>query len=261
MERLETTISKSWAMRMVVAGIAFVGFGVMSLYDGKFRYPEVNRDFRGFLAEHAGVDADDLKTVYGPGQEEYLRKTFIGVSERWNSYWKQHRKGWWAKRGWKDMDQSKLFTRERTDAVAGIPGNTHLVDYIHSEWDLRTQLLMAAACLSVGLVILFRLIRNLPRTAWADDSVFHTLNGENIPFARVTGFDKKKWDRKSIAYVLYDVDGKPGKALLDEWIFTGSAAILERLENVVNPPAETQGESTGETETVASSEKAEQAAE
>ncbi|MDT8389535.1 MAG: hypothetical protein RRC34_03400 [Lentisphaeria bacterium] len=258
MEKLDTKISKSWVIRMVIAGTAFLAFGAMSVYDGKVRYPAVNRDFRAFLADHAGVPADELKTVYGPGQEEALRKTFAGASERWNSDWKQRRKGWWAKRGWKDMDQSKLIVRGRGDMVADIPGPVMLVDMIHSEWDLRTQLLMAAVCLPVGLVILFRLIRNLPKTAWVDESVFHTLDGKAIPFSTITGFDKKKWDRKSIAYVLYDIDGKSGKALLDEWIFTGSAAILERLENAVNPPGETGDGSAAGTETAEYSEEAEQ---
>ena len=232
MERLETKISKSWLIRMVIAGIAFIGFGAWSLYDGKIRYPEVNRDFRNFVADHAGVKAADLKTVYAPQDMRELkamRDKLVGVTERWNAYWKQHRKGWLARRGWKDMDQSKLFVRERVDSKMGIPGHVFLVDYIHSKADLRTQLLMAAVCLTVGVVILFRLIRALPKRAWADDSVFHTLNGNDLPFSNITGFDKKKWDRKSIAYVLYEHNGKTGKALLDEWIFTGSAAILERL--------------------------------
>lgn len=242
MERIETKLSRSWILRMVIVGVAFLLFGLWSLYDGKIRYPEVNRDFRGFLADHAGVSPADLKTVYSPREArelEHMRQKLAGVTERWNTYWKQERRGWLARRGWKDMDQSKLFVRERVKTDAGIPGHVFLKASIYSKSDLTTQLLMAWVCMPLGLFILFRVFRAASKSAWADDSVFHSLKDKDIPLGCITGFDKKKWDRKSIAYVLYEADGKAGKAVLDEWIFNGSAAILEHLEQAVDPSSET----------------------
>lgn len=233
MERLEARVSKSWAIRMAIAGIAFAGFGMASLYDGKVRYPEVNRDFKAYLAKYVGETPETLETRYT--SDDNLRP-FTGFCERWNHYWKSTRQGWLARRGWKDMDQSKLLVRERTPS--GVPGDIILVDYIHSDWDLRTQFIMAAVCLPIGLGVLFRLIRALPRSISADDAVLHTLDGKDVPFSAITEIDKKKWDRKAIAIVHYEMGGEAGKALLDDWIYKGSAAILERIESVTNPPEE-----------------------
>lgn len=228
MERVEARVSRGWAVRMTIAGIAFLGFGIMSLYDGKVRYPEVNRDFKSYLVSYIGQDAATLRMVYDPDED---LSRFAGFCERWNEYWKGKRGGWLARRGWKDVDQSKLLTRAKR--VPGQPDEVRLLDHIYSDWDLRTQLLMAAVCLPVGLIMLVRLIRALPRTLAADHATLHALDGRQIPFSAIIGIDKKKWDRKAIAVVHYRIDGRNGKAIIDDWIYKGAAEVLERVENAL----------------------------
>ncbi len=233
MTRIEARVSRSWAIRMGIAGVAFLAFGAMSVYDGKVRYPAVNQDFRDYLANYVGSEPDQLRKVYGPDDE---LSQFSGFCERWNEYWKANpeRQTWLARRGWKDMDQSKLLLRERTPG--GVPIKTVLVDYIYSNWDLRTQLLMAAGCLPVGLIILVRLLRALPKTLAADDTTLYATNGRQIPFAAIRDIDKRKWDRKAIAVVHYELDGKRGKAVIDDWIFKDAGLVLERIETTLAPP-------------------------
>lgn len=239
MEHVEARVSKSWAVRMTIAGLAFAGFGLASLYDGKIRYPEVNRDYRSYLAQYVGVEPSELRKYYEPTEERELAK-FSGFSERWNEYWKSTRKSWLARRGWKDMDQSKLLTRQRTPP--GVPAKIVLTDYIHSEWDLRTQFLMAAVCLPIGLGILIRLIRALPRRLVSDGVTLQTIEGDQVPFSAITHVDKRKWDRKAIAVVHYSIDGKEGTAKIDDWIFKGAEKVLAQIEDHLGP-AEGESES------------------
>jgi len=240
MEQVEARVSRSWAVRMTIAGLAFAGFGLASLYDGKIRYPEVNRDYRSYLAQYIGVETSELRKYYQPTEERELAK-FAGFSQRWNEHWKSTRKSWLARRGWKDMDQSKLLTRQRTPP--GVPAQIVVTDYIHSEWDLRTQFLMAAICLPIGLGILARLIRALPRRLVSDGVTLQTVEGRQVPFSAITGIDKRKWNRKAIAVVHYSIDGKEATAKIDDWIFKGAADVLDQIENYLGPvEAEAEGD-------------------
>ena len=241
MERIEARISPSWTLRMIIAGLAFVGFGLWSLYDGKIRYPEVNRDYRSFLAGHLDQSPDSLRTVYDVGDPalQRLRERLQEFAPKWNEHWKSERRGWLAKRGWKDMDPSKVLHQEPA-AAPGMRGKVYLTTAIHSEWDIRTQFIMAAICLPIGLYLLYRLVRMAPRRLAADEDTLYCIEGPEIPFESITSIDKKKWDRKGIAWVHYEQDGKNGKALIDDWIFKGAAAVLERIESVIDPPGEEQ---------------------
>ena len=187
---IEAKMSPSWAVRMLIAGLAFLGFGCWSVYDGKVKYPMVERTFQKYNSE--------------------------GRFEEWVSVAGQ--KGWK-----KDPKEERGPEGER-------------LKYIYSEWDIRTQFIMAAVCLPIGLFILGRLIYTAPRKVAADDEALYATNGIKIPFAAIREIDKKKWDRKGIAVVHYELDGKAGKTTLDDWIFKNAAAVLTKVESVVNPP-------------------------
>ncbi len=187
---IEAKMSASWAVRMLIAGLAFLGFGCWSVYDGKVKYPKVQRAFEQCVQE--------------------------GRIEQWPSIAGQH--------GWKqEIKEERGPAGER-------------IRYIYSAWDLRTQFIMAAICLPIGLYILGRLIYTAPRKVAADEEALYATSGARIPYAAIRTIDKKKWDRKGIAVVHYDLDGRPGKATIDDWIFKNAAAVLTQVEKVLNPP-------------------------
>lgn len=107
-----------------------------------------------------------------------------------------------------------------------------------------------------GLALLVAFLRNRKRTLEADDVSFTTPDGRRVPFASAFRIDKRKWDHKGLAYVYYrDESGASRKAVIDDLIFGGAGAILDRLLSrfqgeliELERPAETQGD-TGTPET------------
>jgi hypothetical protein len=182
----EARVSVSWAVRMLIAGLAFVGFGCWSLYDGKVKYPKVEETF-----------------------QQYQQ---AGQMEEWVAYA--------GKQGWKQEWQ----TDPDTGAV-----------HVYSPWDIRTQFIMAAICLPVGFGILIRLVFTLPKKVGADESALYATSGERIPHDAITDIDRRKWARKGIAVVHYELNGKPGKATIDDWIFKGAAKVLDEVDLHVRP--------------------------
>ncbi len=57
-------------------------------------------------------------------------------------------------------------------------------------------------------------------------------SGVRIPFDAITGLGKKKWEGKGFATVLYKIDGRKGRFLLDDYKFDRDAThqILAEIE-------------------------------
>ena len=73
-----------------------------------------------------------------------------------------------------------------------------------------------------------------------------------IPFTAIRELDKRRWDRKGIAIVKYEVEGRGGVVTIDDFLYdqTPTDAIYDRILKYVSPPAP-------EVEQVAQSEKEE----
>ena len=106
---------------------------------------------------------------------------------------------------------------------------------VKSDWDIRTQFIMAGVCAPIGLIVLIRLGLTIPRRLAADDTGLITTRGKRIPYDAITAIDKKKWDRKAIAVVHYKSNGKEETAKIDDWIFKGGAQVLQTVEAHLSP--------------------------
>lgn len=181
----QARISPSWAIRMLIAGVAFVGFGCWSFYDGRIKYPDQENTFQKYRQE---------------GKLEEFRALA-------------------GKRKWK----VEVHTNSQGD------------EYVRSPSDIATQFLMAIACLPIGFALLTRLLVTTTQRLEVDDDAFTSAKGVRIPYDAITGIDKKKWNRKGIAVVQYTVNGRAGKALIDDWIFKGGSDLLHTVEEHVPP--------------------------
>jgi len=128
----------------------------------------------------------------------------------------------------------------------------------HSDWDLRTQFIMALIFGPIGLASLIGVGLNARRRFSAGDDGLHGFAATAIPYAAITAIDKKKWDRKGIAKLEVAIEGAARKVTLDDWKFRGMAAILAETEKrrpdlvpapppappPVAPPADDSGQST-----------------
>ncbi|MCF7853420.1 MAG: hypothetical protein K9N51_01380 [Candidatus Pacebacteria bacterium] len=202
MINVEARTSMGWSMRMLLAGLAFTAFGLWSLYDGKVKYPRMNRRieaFETFREEHR--------------------------LEEWEEY--AIEQGWPA---------AKPDSHDHKTA-----------------WDIRTQFIMAAICLPIGLLVLGRLVWTLPKRMGADDDGVITTSGERVPYDAITRVDRRKWNRKGIVIVHWEHNHDSGAFKIDDWIFAGGADILHAIEDHV--PREISGAPPEEDEETLSSDE------
>ena len=55
------------------------------------------------------------------------------------------------------------------------------------------------------------------RVLRSDAEAVYAPNGTRIPFTAITGLGKKKWDDKGLATVRYEIDGRKGEFVLDDY--------------------------------------------
>jgi hypothetical protein len=87
------------------------------------------------------------------------------------------------------------------------------------------------AALAGGVVLLYWLTQK-GRVLKTDDAAVYTPAGTRVPFEAVTGIGKKKWDSKGLATVRYELGGKKGKFVVDDYKFDAepTRAILGEIE-------------------------------
>jgi hypothetical protein len=100
---------------------------------------------------------------------------------------------------------------------------------LKTAWDIRTQFFMAGLCLLVVLPAFLRILWARAQTMTADEEGFVALDGTRVPYAAVREIDWSRWERKSIAVVIYELDGRLRRATIADWIFAGSEEILRRI--------------------------------
>jgi hypothetical protein len=113
---------------------------------------------------------------------------------------------------------------------------------IKSDWDIRTQFIMAAPCILISGLSLVRVLFSAGRSMATDESGFQTVKGQLVPYDRIRRIDKRKWDRKGIADVFYETDSGNDleRTRVDAWIFAGGEEILKDVE--ANAQAEIVGQ-------------------
>jgi len=106
--------------------------------------------------------------------------------------------------------------------------------HIKTDWDIRTQYIMAAITLPIGLVFGFFLLRSYGRWVASDEDGLTTSWGHTVPFDQIARLDKKRWN-KGIA-VVHQTDGQQ-KLVLDDWKFEREAMdqIVEEVESHLSP--------------------------
>jgi hypothetical protein len=109
---------------------------------------------------------------------------------------------------------------------------------------------MAVLCLLVVLPAAGRVFWASRRTMRADEEAFTTIEGVRVPYTAIREVDKSRWQRKSIAVVTYELDGRRRRTKIDDWIFAGGEDVLQRIEerladNDASPDGDTEAAAAG----------------
>ncbi len=195
---LRTDINPRFLLRMGLVGLACVGAGLWFLYDGLYTYPA--------LKEHAEAYVEFEKEHPELGQKQLF--------DRWKEVA--------AERGWPAGGAGKEMT------PYGRP---------KEDFDINGQFYFAGLAGFVGLFFLSRLLLNRGRWVEADDMGLRSSENREVKFDQITALNKKKWQSKGIAKVLYETDGRKNKIVLDDcnYVRDTTNEILRHVEAAIGP--------------------------
>ena len=75
-------------------------------------------------------------------------------------------------------------------------------------------------------------VTQIRRIVKTDDDAVYTAAGNRVPFTAITGVGKKQWETKGIARVRYEIEGRKGEFVVDDYKFdtAPSRTILKEIE-------------------------------
>jgi hypothetical protein len=142
-------------------------------------------------------------------------------NERWTKYaeyeeaknlagWRDYAKG----RGWVTEKPHKFFKPS----------------------DIVGQYVCGGLVALIGTIVLIYWLTQKGRVLRSDAEAVYTPAGTRVPFEAITGLGLKQWDSKGIARVRYQLNGKQGQFVIDDYKFDPDptrkifAEIEERLK-------------------------------
>lgn len=144
------------------------------------------------------------------------------VNERYAA-WQAHRDTDWAafaaSRGWKSQPPEHAYT----------------------EIQIRGQFLYGTVASIGGVIALLYWASQIRRTLGLDDEGVTAPSGTRVPFSAITGLGLKKWDSKGLAIVRYEIDGRKGQFVVDDYKFDTEPAreIVEEIKRRLEARAAT----------------------
>lgn len=106
----------------------------------------------------------------------------------------------------------------------------------HNEASLMLQKVLCFALPPLGLILLARALRNSRGEYRLEGTTLHVPGHPPVPFENITQIDRRRWDRKGIAYIHYDLgDGRQGRLRLDDFHYERppTDAIFDRIQKYV----------------------------
>jgi len=82
--------------------------------------------------------------------------------------------------------------------------------------DIFQQFLWAGVIAPIGLFFLIQLLLNRGRWIEANDMTLTSSQGHQLELSQIVELDKKKWQKKGIATIKYESDGRKQKLVIDD---------------------------------------------
>jgi hypothetical protein len=133
-----------------------------------------------------------------------------------------------ASRDWK-ADEWTKFVKDHGNRMPEIP---------FPRGKIIEQFVCAGLTTIFGLITLAYWFGQKGRILRTDDEAVYTPAGTRVPFTAITGIGKKKWEAKGLATVRYEIEGRKGEFILDDYKFDRDPthAILEEIEKHLTAP-------------------------
>jgi len=92
-------------------------------------------------------------------------------------------------------------------------------DHGYTDMQVRGQYLWASLTGVSSLLVLIYWLQQIRRTLQCDDEAVTTPAGTRVPYSAITGLGLKKWDSKGLATVRFEIGGRKGEFLVDDYKF------------------------------------------
>ena len=101
--------------------------------------------------------------------------------------------------------------------------------------DIIGQYVCGSVLVTLGGIVLLYWATQIKRTVRSDEEAVYTAAGTRVPFSAITGVGKKQWESKGIARIRYELDGRRGEFVVDDYKFDTdpSRTILKEIEEKV----------------------------
>lgn len=212
---LRTNISGRHLIRLTVVGLFCVGFGLWAFYDGKVVWPK---------QRERALAYQELKEDHREGEWPRI------VAE---NGWKPYDQGEPAQAFQELKEQGRLIEWNQMVAERGwLPSDPGVPK---TKAEITVQFIMFAVAGGVGLLVLINVLRSKGRWIEINETGLTTSRGQELTFDQITAIDKKKWDKKGIAKVQYQENGREKVLILDDFIYDRPTTddILRQVEEQV----------------------------
>ncbi|MFP4283622.1 MAG: hypothetical protein ACLFU2_13460 [Opitutales bacterium] len=99
-----------------------------------------------------------------------------------------------------------------------------------TEEDIAGQFKWGTGVGLVGLAFLGWVFWNQTLRIRSDEDYVYSARGKKVPWGAFTGVDRSKWEKKGIAVAEYELDGKKGRMVLDDYKFAPAEDIIVEIE-------------------------------
>lgn len=146
----------------------------------------------------------------------------------WKSYRDSGRLAEWpayaAQKGWKADEWQKWLDDPHQKGV--VPPERH------GRGKIMEQFVCGGIVSILALITYAYWLSQKGRSVRTDEESVFTPTGARIPFQSITGLGKKKWESKGLATVRYEMDGRRGEFILDDYKYDRDAThqILAEIE-------------------------------
>lgn len=235
--------------------LMLLGFGAFFYYDGAIGYRKKNVNYYQYAAKSQVKDFFKLASIEkgNTGANEQTKLSPANNKETWLAFAKNYDVTLHAKR---DVNSKETIITdvngcfpENYTFTQKIP-NIFVIEYdsmikdplqIEALWKkhaaqtgisesagehfktldvIQSQYKWAIGSGIFGLIALFFLIRTSLRQMKVDHEGYTAPDGTHIPFSSVSKIDKRKWQRKGLAYLFFkDSNGQEKKARVDGMVY------------------------------------------
>ena len=190
---VDARISKEWRRRMLFMLFMVFTISAWFLWDGYVVWPNGAERHAEFVEiEVAMVASGKIEAVehkaHGAKVNEYLRIA-----------WERHAK---------EAGYKRDMPKERTDA------------------SIREQRMIGWVMMTGSVFFGLWVLWNHKLSVRAEGDVVIGTSGQRVELDSIVKIDRKLWEKKGIAYAIYEVEGKQKRLCLDDHRFSGCEAII-----------------------------------